>query len=98
MTRQIFCDKHQVETDGLLRQPYPGELGKRIFDHIGQAAWDEWLAHQTMLINEYRLNMLDRDARDFLKTEMVKFLFEGGSDKPGGFVAPENSNAKEDDK
>lgn len=43
---------------------------------ISKEAWQMWLAHQTMLINEYRLNMLDDKAREFLKTEMNHFLFE----------------------
>ena len=43
------------------------------------------LDHQTVLINEYRLNMMDPKARDFLKTEMEKFLFGDGSEKPGCF-------------
>jgi len=85
MTRQVFCQKLQQELEGLDFPPYPGPLGERIFAHISKAAWQDWLAHQTMLINEYRLNMLDAKAREFLKLEMERFLFEGGSEKPSGF-------------
>jgi len=64
-------------------------LGQRVFDSIGKAAWAEWLAHQTMLINENRLSPLDPKHRAMLEAEMEKFLFGGGADKPAGFVAPD---------
>lgn len=84
--RTVFCAKHQIETDGLPFAPWPGELGKRVFNHIGKAAWAEWLAHQTMLINENRLSPLDPAHRAFLATEMEKFLFGEGSEKPQGYT------------
>ncbi|MDQ2993758.1 MAG: oxidative damage protection protein [Pseudomonadota bacterium] len=86
MTRMVHCVKLQQEAEGLDRAPYPGNLGQQIFEQISSRAWQMWLSHQTMLINEYRLNLMDPTAREFLQTEMVKFLFEGGSDKPSGFV------------
>ncbi len=86
MTRRIFCQKLQIEAQGLEFQPYPGELGQRIFEHISQQAWQQWLDHQTILINEYRLNMLEPTARKFLAVEMEKFLFGEGSEKPAAFV------------
>jgi Fe-S cluster biosynthesis and repair protein YggX len=64
----------------------PGELGKKIYENISKEAWQLWLNHQTMLINEYRLSMLDPKSRDFLMQEMDKFLFGEGSDKPAGYV------------
>ena len=85
MAGQVFCEKLKENLEGLDFAPYPGELGARIFAHISKAAWQKWLAHQTTLINEYRLNMLDVSARDFLKAEMEKFLFGTGSEKPSGF-------------
>lgn len=89
MTRLIDCVKLQKNTEGLERAPYPGELGKKIYDSISAEAWQMWLAHQTMLINEYRLSMLDPKAREFLVLEMEKFLFGEGSDKPAGFIDPQ---------
>lgn len=83
--RTIFCEKLKQDLEGLEFQIYPGILGERIFNHISKQAWGLWLNHQTTLINEYRLNMLDATARDFLKTEMEKFLFGEGSAKPSGY-------------
>jgi len=88
-TRKIQCVKLQCEADGLDYPPYPGELGQKIYDHISKKAWQMWTNHQTMLINEYRLNMLDPKSREFLEAEMEKFLFGGGSEKPPGYVEPE---------
>jgi len=89
MPRTIFCAYLQREATGLDRVPYPGELGQRIYASISQEAWQQWLRHQTMLMNEYRLTPIDPKARKFLVEEMEKFLFGGGSSKPDGYVAPE---------
>ena len=89
MNRTVYCVKQQRETDGLGFVPWPGSLGKRVFDNIGKAAWAEWLAHQTMLINENRLSPLDPKHRIFLEAEMEKFLFGEGAEKPAGFIPPE---------
>jgi Fe-S cluster biosynthesis and repair protein YggX len=85
MTRKVFCQKLQQELDGLEKQPYPGELGERIYNNISKQAWRQWQAHQTMLINEYRLSLIEPKAREFLEQEMSAFLFGEGSDKPEGY-------------
>ena len=90
MSRTVFCAKLQREAEGMAYAPYPGELGKRIFDHVSKEAWTQWLAHQTMLINENRLSPLDPKARKFLQDEMEKYLFGAGSEAPAGYVAPEH--------
>lgn len=85
MIRTIHCVKLNKECEALDRPPYPGDLGKKIAEQISKEAWQLWLKHQTMLINEYRLSMIDPTARTFLAAEMEKFLFGDGSDKPAGF-------------
>lgn len=92
MSRMIHCVKLNKEAPGLTHAPYPGELGKKILASISQEAWQLWLAHQTMLINEYRLSMIDPKARTFLAEEMKKFLFGEGSEKPAGYVPPTHSS------
>ena len=87
--RMVFCKKLKREVPGLPMQPYPGELGKRVYHEIGQQTWQEWLSHQTMLINEYRLTPVDPKARKFLEDEMEEFLFGPGSEKPKEFVDPD---------
>lgn len=86
--RMIDCKKLSKRAEGLDRQPYPGQLGQKIYENISKEAWQLWLNHQTMLINEYRLSMLDPKSRAFLATEMEKFLFGEGSEKPAGFTPP----------
>ena len=88
MTRMVNCVRLGREAEGLAYAPWPGELGKRIYDHVSKQAWAEWVARQTMLINENRLSPLEPKARAFLETEMRKFLFEGGSEAPAGYVPP----------
>ena len=88
MARMVQCVVLGREAPGLERQPYPGELGKRIFDNVSKEAWQKWLGHQTMLINEYRLVTFEPKARQFLVSEMEKFFFSGGSKAPEGYVEP----------
>jgi len=89
MPRNVFCVVLQREAEGLDRQSYPGEMGQRIYAQVSKEGWQRWLAHQTMLINEYRLSTIEPKARKFLAEEMEKFLFGGGAVKPEGYVAPE---------
>lgn len=84
----VFCVKLKKEAKGLDTPPYPGDLGKRIYNHICEQAWQMWLNHQTLLINEYKLSLIDPKAKTFLLQEMQKFLFEDSSDKPIGYVSP----------
>lgn len=86
MTRRIFCKKLGKEVEGLTYYPYPGELGERIYEHISEQAWQAWLDYQTMLINEYRLSVIELKSRQFLEKEMKKFLFGTGSEKPPGYM------------
>lgn len=86
MTRMIDCEKLGKEAEGLDAPPYPGALGQRIYAHISKQAWQSWTNHQTMLINEYRLSLIDPKSRQFLEEEMEKFLFGNGSEKPSGYT------------
>ena len=86
MTRLIHCHKLQIEAEGLDKAPLPGDIGQKIYEKISKEAWQLWLNHQTMLLNEYRLSMIDPKSRAFLLQEMEKFLFGEGSEKPSGFV------------
>ena len=91
MARTVHCVKLGEELEGLDRPPYPGELGKRIYEQISKQAWQQWLGHQTMLMNEYRLTPIDPKARKFLETEMEKFLFGEGAAPPPDYKPPEES-------
>ncbi len=88
MARTVHCAKLHKEAPGLDFAPYPGELGQKIFANVSKEAWQLWLKHQTMLINEYRLTMVDAKSREFLATEMEKFFFGEGSTMPQGYVPP----------
>ncbi|MBB6189313.1 oxidative damage protection protein [Rhodanobacter sp. MP7CTX1] len=92
MSRTIHCSKLGTDAEGLDFAPWPGPLGQRIYAEISKPAWQQWLAHQTMLINENRLNPLDPKARQFLSAEMEKFLFGGDAEKPAGYVAPDTES------
>ncbi|MBV9344254.1 MAG: oxidative damage protection protein [Gammaproteobacteria bacterium] len=88
MARVVQCVILKREAEGLPRQPYPGELGRRIYEQVSKEGWARWLAHQTMLINEYRLTPIEPKARKFLESEMEKFFFGTGSATPQGYQPP----------
>lgn len=88
MSRTVQCVKLGKQAEGLDKPTYPGELGQRIFDQVSKEAWQLWLKHQTILINEHRISPIDPKARKFLEEEMEKFFFGGGSQVPGGFIMP----------
>ena len=88
MSRTVFCKKHQQELEGLEKPPYPGPKGQEIFDTISKQAWGEWQAHQTMLINEKHLSLVDPEARKYLQGEMDKFFAGEDYDKAEGYVPP----------
>jgi len=88
MSRTVHCVLLKRDAPGLDRPPYPGELGKRLFDNVSKEAWDKWRSHQVMLMNEYRLSPIEPKARKFLEGEMEKFFFGSGSAKPSEFQAP----------
>ena len=85
MSRTVHCIKLDKEAEGLDFAPVPGELGQRIFESVSKEAWANWLAHQTMLINENQLKLIDPEARKFLEAELEKHFFGDGSAAPAGF-------------
>ena len=92
MSRTVICRKYQKEMEGLDRPPYPGPVGQDIYDNVSKQAWQEWTDHQTMLINEKHLSLMDPNSRKYLQEEMQKFLSGEEFDKAEGYVPPsENS-------
>lgn len=88
MARMIRCVKLGREAEGLDRPPYPGALGQRIFEQVSKEAWAAWLRHQTMLVNENRLNLADIQARQYLARQMENHFFGDGAEVPSGYVPP----------
>ena len=88
MVRMVQCVKLQREAEGLDFPPYPGELGKRIFEKVSREAWGDWIKHQTMLVNENRLNLSDIKARKYLAEQMEAHFFGTGAENPIGYVPP----------
>lgn len=86
--RTVVCARLKETLPGLAKPPMPGPLGQKLYDSVSQQAWDEWLAHQTRLINEYRLVLAKPEARQFLRDEMEKFFFTGGDLAQTGYIPP----------
>jgi Fe-S cluster biosynthesis and repair protein YggX len=88
MARTVQCIKLGKEAEGLDFPPYPGDLGKRIWEGVSKQAWGDWLKHQTMLVNENRLNLADLRARQYLARQMENHFFGDGADAAQGYVPP----------
>jgi len=88
MVRTVNCRKYKEELPGLVAPPFPGPKGEDIFENISQQAWDDWLKHQTMLINEKRLNMMDLTARTYLNEQRERFLSGEKYDEAEGYIPP----------
>ena len=88
MARTVQCVKLGREAEGLDFPPVPGPLGKRIYENVSKEAWQQWVRHQTMLINENRLNLADLKARQYLAEQMEKHFFGSGADAAAGYVPP----------
>ncbi len=88
MARTIQCVYLKREAEGLDFSVYPGELGKRIYENVSKEAFEAWKRHQTMLVNENRLNLADARARQYLARQMENFFFGGGAEQPAGYVPP----------
>lgn len=89
MSKMVHCVKLGREAEALDRAPLPGDIGQRILNNVSKEAWQLWMQHQTILINENRLSLIDPKAREFLQAEMEKFLFGGGSEMPAGYTPPQ---------
>ena len=87
--RQVHCVKLQRDLPGLSEPPFDGHpLGQRIYENVSQEAWKQWVEHMKMLMNEYRLNLGNPEAQEFVLGQMEKYFFGEGSDLPKEFVAP----------
>ena len=88
MARTVQCVYLKREAEGLDFSVYPGDLGKRIYDNVSKEAFEAWKKHQTMLVNENRLNLADARSRQYLARQMESFFFGGGVEQPAGYVPP----------
>ncbi|WP_438957869.1 oxidative damage protection protein [Porticoccus sp.] len=88
MARMVHCKKLNRELEGLDAPPFPGPKGQEMYEHVSKQAWLEWLEHQTRLINEKHLNMMDMTARTYLNEQRDRFLSGQDIDQAEGYVPP----------
>ena len=86
--RKVFCIKLQEELPGLDETPFDTELGKKIYENVSQDAWNMWMEHCKMLLNEYRLNPARREDQAAIVTQMEQFFFGEGAALPKEYVPP----------
>lgn len=84
MARMVFCKRLKREAEGLDAPPMFGKVGREIFDHVSREAWAEWEDMQLKIVNEYHLDLSDKEARKMLTKQMRVFL---GLDEDGEVVS-----------
>ena len=84
--RTVNCVKFGKTLPGLKRPPFPGELGRRVFENVSQPAWELWQQQSTLLINHYGLNMRDPQAQKFLMEQLEEFFFGEGARVPEDWI------------
>ncbi|MEK9626469.1 MAG: oxidative damage protection protein [Gammaproteobacteria bacterium] len=89
MINKVHCVVLGRESEALERAPWPGELGQRILREVSREGWQQWLAKQTILMNEGRLSPMNPEHRAYLETQMEAFIFGDGGEDPEGWVPPE---------
>lgn len=93
--RMVHCVKLGQEAEGLDRQPFPNELGKRIYENVSKEGWKKWIAHSTMLVNEYRIDLSSKKGTEYLLQQCEEFFFGTGAQMPEGYVAPSSGGSPE---
>ncbi|SFX70270.1 oxidative damage protection protein [Marinospirillum alkaliphilum] len=88
MTRTVFCRKYQQDLPALETPPLPGPRGQEILNTVSAKAWQEWMAHQTRLINEKRLKVFEPATRQYLQEQMEGFFNNEEIDQAEGYVPP----------
>jgi len=91
MSRTVFCQRLQQTLEGFDRPPFPGSRGQFVYEHLSKQAWQAWLKHQTLLINEKRLNLMEPQTQQYLNGEFEKWLKGEEVDQAEGYVAPETT-------
>jgi Fe-S cluster biosynthesis and repair protein YggX len=90
---RVFCVKFQREMEGLNEVPFDGHpLGQKIYENISKEAWKMWVDRMKMIMNEYRLNLGNREAQEFLIQQMDQYFFGEGAALPPDFVPPASTH------
>ena len=88
MAHMVHCLKLKKDAEGLDFAPLPGPLGQKVYENISKEAWNEWIRLQTMMVNEYQLNLADPQARKHLLNQMQKYLFGDGVEAVPNYTPP----------
>jgi Fe-S cluster biosynthesis and repair protein YggX len=97
----VYCVKLQKEAPGIDPDDLQGsialemiesvggpELRQRIHENVSMEAWEMWKGFLTMLLNEYRLNLMDSQTDELIRQQMEDFFFGEGAAFPPGYVPP----------
>jgi Fe-S cluster biosynthesis and repair protein YggX len=90
MPRTVRCARLGQDLPGIVYKPFNNDLGQRIYDHVSQQAWMEWLEYSTRIVNEFRLDLTSPTGQRILLEQAEQFFFGSGGHNPPEFVAPKS--------
>jgi Fe-S cluster biosynthesis and repair protein YggX len=53
---------------------YAGDVAAALKTHACVDCWGEWIKMQIMIVNEYRLNLMDPKTDEFLNSQVLAFF------------------------
>ena len=91
--RIVKCIKLGRELPGLKEPPFDNAFGQRIYENVSEDAWLMWVEHLKMVLNEYRLNLANREDQMKVRKYMEDFFFGEGAGQnvpapPPDYVPP----------
>ena len=90
MARTVHCTKLNEELEGLDFVPFSNDIGQRIYDNISKQAWQMWINHSVMVINEYRLNLATTEGQEVYDKHLEEFFFVDSPEMPAGYRPPQS--------
>jgi Fe-S cluster biosynthesis and repair protein YggX len=85
----VQCVKLGREAPGLQEAPIPGDLGQRVLENVSEEGWNLFLEYFKMVVNEYRLNLMDESTDEIFNQSVENFFFGDGGEMPEGYVPPQ---------
>jgi len=70
----VNCSRFGEPRSRMAKPPFPGPLGKKVFDNVSLDAWNEWMSMGTKVINELRLDLTNPDHCEVYDQHMIEFL------------------------
>ena len=84
--RMVECVKLGKPMEGLAKPPLKGEIGQKVCEQVSKEAWQMWIEHSKMIINEYRLDPMTEQGQQVWMSELDRYFWGEGAQLPPDYV------------